>query len=200
MQDPIAIPTYNNQYTYFWTGICIFFLGISLSSPLHAEKKKKNIYEDEDVYLRSVYRSPEQLAAFYEGREFPHAAIKRITQSCYVTIILKNKTNDILWLELDNWVFEQKGKIIQRYDRQYWNKQWDDVKLQQSYRSTFGWTLMPEVRDLRAGEGVGGSIPIPMQTENFSLTLNFATGENKKGKIKSVKLPNIHCKQDIDEE
>lgn len=199
MQDLKTIPTRSKQNFIFWTRFYVLLLSIFLCFPLQAEKKKKNTYEDQDIYLRSVYRSPEQLAAFYEGREFPKAAIKRITQSCYVTIILKNKTNDILWLELDNWVFEQKGKIIQRYDRDYWNQQWDEVKLQQSYRSTFGWTLMPEVRDLRPGEGVGGSVPIPMQTENFSVTLNFATGKNKKGKLKSVKLSNIHCKQDTDE-
>jgi len=198
MQDP-TIPTHNQHNSDFWTGFSVLLIGIFLCSPLQAAEKKKNTYEDEDIYLRSVYRSPEQLAAFYEGREFPKAAIKRIIQSCYVTIILKNKTDDILWLELDNWIFEQKSKIIQRYNRTYWNQQWDEVKLQQSHRSTFGWTLMPEIRDLRPGEGVGGSVPIPMQTENFSLTLNFATGKDKKGKLKSVKLPKIHCKQDIDE-
>ena len=196
----------NNGYYYLsaslYTLILCFLLTPLVQADSHSKKKKKNVYEDNDVYLRSIYRSPEQIYAFYEGREFPHAAIKRITQSCYVTIILKNKTDDVLWLEIDNWVFTKnnpKKDIIHRYKRDYWNKQWDEVNLKQAFRSTFGWTLMPDVRDLRAGEGVGGSIPIPMQTENFSLTLNFATGKNKQGKIKSITLPNIHCEQDLKE-
>ena len=196
--------TYFSCLSYFlkgFYGLLVIFLFCSVSyadSPVE-KKKKKNVYEDNEVYLRSIYRSPEQIAAFYEGREFPQAAINRITQSCYVTIILKNKTSDVLWLELDNWEFHQGKTQIFRYKRPYWNKQWDEINLKQAFRSTFGWTLMPDVRDLRAGEGVGGSIPIPMQSEKFSITLNFATGKDKKGKIKSVTLPDIHCKSDSEE-
>jgi len=208
MQKP-ATPITHRRYKYhhhrfpvfsFALLFCFLFCSPLLAVEKTASKKKENTYEDSEIYLRTVYRSPEQLAAFYEGREFPQEAIKRITQSCYFTIILKNKTDDILWLEIDNWQFSansaQNNQIIQRYNRAYWNKQWDEINLKQAFRSTFGWTLMPDVRDLRAGEGVGGSIPIPMQTDKFSVTLNFATGKDKKGKMKSVTLPNIQCKQD----
>jgi len=165
--------------------------------PLIAAEKNKNVYEDEDIYLRFIFRSADQVAAFYEGREFPKAAIERAVQSCYVTLILKNKSDDILWFELDNWLIHKNGKAISRYKQSYWNKQWDEIKLKQAFRSTFSWTLFPETRDARPGESVSGNITIPMQTHPFSLTLNFARGENKKGKMKTVKLDDIYCKATV---
>ena len=174
--------------------LSLLFLVFVLGAPLIAAENKKNVYEDDDIYLRFIYRSAEQVAAFYEGREFPKAAIERAVQTCYVTLILKNKSDDILWLELDNWLFHKNGKMIPRYKQSYWNNQWDEMKLKQAYRSTFSWTLFPEIRDARPGESVSGNITIPMQTLPFSLTLNFARGQNKKGKMKTVKLNDIYCK------
>ena len=190
------------HHTCSLTDIVLLFLALLLlvlflSTPLIAAEKNKNVYQDEDIYLRFIYRSAEQVAAFYEGREFPKAAIERAVQTCYVTVILKNKSDDILWFELDNWLFHKNGKTIQRYKQAYWNKQWDEMKLKQAYRSTFSWTLFPETRDAQPGESVSGNITIPMQTHPFSLTLNFARGENKKGKMKTVKLNDIYCKDAV---
>lgn len=193
---------FNQRYPYLHcsvTGSILLFLALLFivllpTSPLMAAEKKKNVYQDEDIYLRFIYRSSEQVAAFYEGRGFPKAAIERAVQTCYVTIILKNRSDEVLWFELDNWWFHKNGKTISRYTQSYWNKQWDELKLKQAYRSTFGWTLFPESRDARPGESVSGNITIPKQTYPFSLTLNFARGENKKGKMKTVKLNDIYCK------
>lgn len=188
--------------TCFITDSVFLFLALLLllllsAAPLIAAEKNKNVYQDEDVYLRFIHRSAEQVGAFYEGRGFPKAAIARVVQSCYVTLILKNKSDDILWFELDNWSFHKNGKTIPRYKQAYWNKQWDEIKLKQAFRSTFGWTLFPEVRDARPGESVSGNISLPMQTHPFSLTLNFARGKNKNGKMKTVKLNDIYCKDAV---
>jgi len=153
------------------------------------------IYEDQDVRMRFVQFTPQQIGAFYEGREFSKVAVEKLVKSCYVTVILKNKTSDILWLDLDQWEFSHNGKKFNRHTRAYWEKQWDDIKLKKAHRSTFNWTLMPAVRNLYPQEGVGGRIPIPMQSASFSLTLNFPTGKNKQGKVKSVKIENLNCKQ-----
>ncbi len=158
--------------------------------------KEKPSFEDKDIMLRFVSFTPQQIGSFYEGREFSRQAIKKLMESCYVTVIVKNKTNDILWLDLDKWVFKQQGKIFQRQTRDYWKKQWEAIDLPQSHRSTFGWTLMPVVRNLYPNEGVGGRIPIPMQTMPFNLTLNFPTGENRRGKVKSITMKDLICKQD----
>jgi len=172
----------------------MFLFAINVSAADKPDEKR--VYEDEDIMLRFVEFTPQQIGSFYEGREFNSQAVKKLMASCYVTVVVKNKTNDILWLDLDRWVFDLQGKVFQRQTRNYWKKQWEQINLKPAHRSTFGWTLMPDVRDLYPDEGVGGRIPIPMQKKPFNLTLNFPTGKNKQGKLKSIAVKNLICKQD----
>ena len=150
-------------------------------------------YQDEQVKVRVVMRTPDQLTAFYLGREFNRAAIDRILETCFVTPLVHNKTVDVLWLELDEWQFSQGDKVIPRIKRDYWPDQWRDTGLTQAHQSTFGWTLMPEVRDLRLDEGVGGSVVIPMQTRPFTMTMKFHTGADKQGPVKTVVFEDLQC-------
>ena len=150
-------------------------------------------YEDDQVKARVVMRTHDQLTAFYLGREFNRAAIDRILETCFVTPIVHNKAVDVLWLELDEWQFSQGDKVIPRIKRDYWPDQWRDTGLTQAHQSTFGWTLMPEVRDLRLDEGVGGSVVIPMQTRPFTLTMKFHTGADKQGPLKTIVFEDLKC-------
>jgi len=153
-------------------------------------------YEDDEVAIRLVLRTPAQLTAFYLGRQFNQAAIDRILETCFVTPIIHNKTFDVLWLELDHWRFSVDGQTIPRIKRDYWPDKWQEAGLPQAQQSTFGWTLMPEVRDLRLDEGVGGSIVIPKQKHPFTMTANFHTGADKTGKIKTIVFEDIQCTRD----
>lgn len=164
----------------------------------HAAENKKLRYEDETVFMRLVLRTPEQLTAFYQGREFPPQAIEKILATCFVTPIIKNKSYEVLWLELDDWQFiDHNGRAISRLKRDYWRDQWQSIQLKQAYRSTFGWTLMPEVRDLRLDEGVGGSVVIPWQTRPFTLVARFKTGKNKKGSVKTIRFAGVKCRTNL---
>lgn len=183
-----------NNYSKF----IVLLICLLITAPLFGAENKKLIYEDKDLYIRVFLRSPEQITAFYLGREFEQKAVERIASTCNVTVIIKNKTYDALWLELDNWQFSQKGKSIQRLTRDYWAQQWQEVNLKQAHRSTFGWTLMPEVRDLRLDEGVGGSLYLPLQQNHFTLTLNFNTGADKQGKKRSVTFDQLFCRKNTD--
>jgi len=158
--------------------------------PVHPE------YQDEQVHIRLVLRTPEQLTAFYLGRHFNRAAIAQILETCIVTPVIHNQAVDVLWLELDHWQFSVDGTTIPRLKRDYWPEKWDQADLPQAQRSTFWWTLMPETRDLRLDEGVGGSIVIPMQSTPFTMTANFHTGPDKQGKIKTVVFEDIECARD----
>ena len=175
--------------------ICCTVLNFSASA---ATTDDKLVYSDADVYLRFIQLTPRQIGSFYEGREFKKAAVDKLMNSCYVTVIIKNTSKDFLWIDIKKWKFSLNGKKIKQQDSAYWKKQWDEINLKQAHRSTFGWTLMPAERNLYPQEGVGGRIPIPMQTKPFTVVLNFPTGENKQGKIKSVKIDNVICKQDED--
>ena len=69
-------------------------------------------YENDELSVRVVMRTSEQLTAFYLGREFSQAAIDKILDTCFVTPIVHNKTLDVLWLELDEWQFNQGDRVI----------------------------------------------------------------------------------------
>lgn len=176
--------------------IALLILCVSIPPVALSAEKKKIEYEDDDLLFRVYRRSPKQISAFYEGRGFDHKAINEIKKYCSIAVIVKNKTNDVLWLELDSWRFTSKGKTVSRITRTFWKSLWKEINLPQSHQSTFGWTLMPEIRDLQKDEGVGGSIPLPMLTEPFSIIARFSTGKNKDGKIKTVTMENIQCKAD----
>ncbi|MDH5692058.1 MAG: hypothetical protein OEZ47_03015 [Gammaproteobacteria bacterium] len=174
---------------------CLFMM-LYGSASLSAEKSTQPEYEDEEVYARIVRRTPEQLRGFYLGREFSSAAVDKIVQSCLITPIIKNKKLEALWVDLDLWRFEGKERI-QRLGREHWHKTWDELQLKQAHRSTFGWTLMPEVRDLRLDEGVGGSVVIPWQTGPFTLRMRFPTGLKREGPVKEIVFKDLTCVEDI---
>ena len=150
-------------------------------------------YEDDEVFIRIVLRSPQQLTAFYLGRGFNQAAIDQILDTCFVTPVIHNKSLPLLWLNLDRWQFLRGSESIPRIKRDYWPEKWDTAALPQAQRSTFGWTLMPERRDLRLDEGVGGSVVIPRQTQPFTLVMNFPTSNNANGPVKRVVFEAIQC-------
>ncbi len=153
-------------------------------------------YEDDAVFIRIVQRSPEQLAAFYLGREFNKASIEQILSTYFITPIIHNKAFDVLWLQLDHWQFSRGKKQIPRLKRDYWLEKWTKSGLPQAQRSTFGWTLMPEVRDLRVDESVGGSVVIPWQNRPFTLSMNFHTGADKQGPNETIVFQEIECVTD----
>jgi len=150
-------------------------------------------HEDAQVSVRVVMRTPDQLTAFYLGREFNRAAIGKILETCFVTPIVHNKTLDVLWLELDEWQFSRGDEVIPRIKRDYWPDKWREAGLSQAHQSTFGWTLMPEVRDLRLDESVGGSVVIPMQSRPFRVTMKFHTGKDKQGPVKTLVFEDVKC-------
>lgn len=183
----------------------LLYLALVLIPTISFSKEEKIIkYEDDSIVFRIVRRSPKQIAAFYEGRGFDKKAIEELQKTCGIAVIVQNKTDDILWLELDNWQFYTRDKVggsdqqqlFARFNRDYWQKQWQKINLSPAHRSTFGWTLMPELRDLRPDEGVGGNVTLPYQTKEFSIKALFHTGPTKQGKDKLVTLDKIRCLSD----
>lgn len=158
------------------------------------EKNEQGPKVENDIFrFRLIPRTPEQMAAFYEGRGFPEAARNIIKKTCFFTTGFRNKSDKVIWLELANWHFFTAHGEVKRLDRNYWNSEWDKIQLAQSSRSTFGWTLLPEERDLQPHEPVGGNIVLPVQDEPLTLKAYFATGQNKRGTGINVEFRNIQC-------
>jgi len=162
------------------------------SQPANANKPD---YEDEFIRLRLIRRSPKQIAAFYEGRQFPPAAVRKVSEACFIAAIVHNKTRDILWLDLSKWQF-QAEKSVPRLQRSYWKEQWNQANIDKASQATFGWTLMPEQRDLRPDEGVGGNLTLPLTTQEFSIIAQFDRGAQRQLEPLRVKLDHVSCKQD----
>lgn len=185
----------NKKYRKYFQYSFRFFI-LTLCHNLYAEDFSGSVqkaYSDQDVFIRIVERSKIQLHAFYTGRKFNSAAIKEILKTCYVTAIIHNTSSDVLWLDLNDWEFNQQGIAIQRIKRDYWPPLWQKTDLEKAHQSTFEWTLMPDLRDLRPDESVGGSVVIPAQNQPFDLTINLAIGSERPGSVKSVQFKGLEC-------
>jgi len=170
-------------------------------APCHAvtaggESSPDPTVENEEIFMQLRPRTPEQMAAFYEARGFSKQAIGHIKQACFVTAIIKNKSNRVVWLDLDNWHLETPSGELRRRGRDDWERLWQEIDLPQAHRSTFGWTQLPAVRDLQPGEGVGGNITLPRGGEAFTLKADFLTGKTRRLGMIRVRFENIHCPED----
>jgi hypothetical protein len=154
----------------------------------------------EGVSFRIAAGRPEGVAAFYEARGFPPQAIGALREACFLNVVIRNQRVDIVWLELDRWRFiDETGRTIERLTPAHWNAQWDRLNLPVANRATFGWTQLPEVRDLRPDEPVGGNVLIMPPPGRFRLEARFATGANKSGPDIVVSVDPLTCRAPIAE-
>ncbi|MBT8121894.1 MAG: hypothetical protein KJO10_05125 [Gammaproteobacteria bacterium] len=153
--------------------------------------------ERPDLLIVLRQHAPEQIAAFYEARGFPAAAIERIKATCFVTVHIKNRGDDVIWLDLAEWAFTRKDKPLERLDRSYWDNQWDSIKLRQASRSTFGWTQLPDVRDLQPDEPVGGNLVFPGNTDRFDMKLKLPTGVDRQGEPIMLEFRDVECLKEV---
>lgn len=162
----------------------------------HCADSKTNSHriEDKDITVVIGSRTPDQLEAFYSGRGFNSASIDEIKKTCFVFGMVDNKTYDTLWLSLDDWNFvSADGSPLKRYKRDDWKKIWNKTGLSQAHQSTFGWTQLPESRDLRKHEHVGGNVAVEWHDKPFKLEATFRTGADKSGKSRTITIENLTC-------
>ena len=160
----------------------IFLVCASLSASGFAQQSSgEHAVEQDWVSFRLIPRTPDQVRAFYAGRSFPEGAIDLLAKHCFVTVIIENRSPDILWLDLGDWRFIAADLAPQRRDRSYWQDQWQRLDLPPANRATFGWTILPEVRDLYPTESVGGNLTLDDGAGPFSIEAHFQTGPDRKG-------------------
>ena len=178
------------------TGISVFILLFSgfCASPIMAAPTQP-AFESEHFLLRLSPRTPNQIAAFYTGRGFPQFAIDEVRKVCFITIGLRNKGKDQVWLDLSNWRFTTADGELKRYLRSDWTKRWQELGLEKRFQSTFRWTLMPENLDFHPYEGEGGNIILPRTDKAISVTASIAVG-NDKAKVYDIKIDNVMCAVD----
>lgn len=138
-------------------------------------------------------RTAQQMAAFYEGRGFPAEAVRLTREACFFTVGIKNKTRDVLWLDTGTWQFNTPSGPLQAIRRDEWKRRWQKIGLEQSFQSTFRWTLLPEQLDFQAGEREGGNITLPRTDATFTLHASFTGGKDKQGPHTAVEIKGLRC-------
>jgi len=154
-------------------------------------------FENDRLLMVLIPRTPEQMAAFYEARGFPKKAIDLITDTCFVTVHIENRSQQVTWLETANWRLDSDNQTLPVLGSDYWNSQWDKIELPQANRSTFFWTLLPARVDLRAAEPVGGNIVLPGNVRKFHIEANFMTGSDKGGKPLQINFESVECPRQV---
>ena len=148
-----------------------------------------------DFYLSA--RTPEQTNAFYSARGLPANAVQAIAKSCFLTVGLRNHRTDTLWLDLATWRFiDASGREIKRISLPDWVARWQAIQVPLAAQATFGWTQLPETRDLQPDEDVGGNVPVVPPPGEFTLIARFATGVAGSGKPIEITVPGLICPRD----
>lgn len=134
------------------------------------------------------------MSAFYEARGFPPKATALLSGFCFVTVIIRNRSDKVVWLEPARWKIQtDQGRIVSPLAPEDWGRQWDKVGLPAAQRATFQWTQLPKSRDLQPHEPVGGNLTLRRFPGKFKLKMVFATGEERDGKPIRAEIPGLSC-------
>ena len=174
----------------------IFFIALTLNAQA-ADKKGVLSYEDELLRLRLIPRTEEQMAGFFEARGFPVAMISELSQHCFFTVVIKNKSKNSVLLDMSQWHFVEDektgGQEVRRIPRGYWPPKWAAMHVPMSAQSTFRWTLLPEKLDFHPDESEGGNIILEGTTGRFSLMAQFGLGPTGQNGVRVVRINNLEC-------
>lgn len=154
------------------------------------------IHDSERLTVTLSPRTPQQMSAFYEARGFGREMIDRLSAQCFITVLINNKSADILWLDLEHWTFGNADGAVVRRDRAYWREQWEALQIPLAHQSTFRWTLLPERLDFRPGEQEGGNIILPRLGKPVTITARFDAGRDRSGKPVLVEFDRVECAED----
>jgi len=147
----------------------------------------------EQIEIQFNPRSPNQLMSFYEARGFPAEMIDVLSQQCFITVRIHNKSKEVIWHDLANWQFSHNGQPLKREHRNYWLDKWHTMNMPQASISTFRWTLIPETLDYLPDEEEGGNIILPRVTGPISVTASFTTGDDKQGRVLNIEYDKLYC-------
>ena len=153
---------------------------------------------NEHIRMQFAPRTPHQIMSFYEARGFPPEMIAILSQECFITVRIHNKSGDIVWLDLSNWHFSHEGKPLKRAHRNYWLDKWQKMNMPQASISTFRWTLLPESLDYLPDEEEGGNIILPRVTGPITLRATFATADKQHGPVIAIEYNGLNCADDDD--
>ena len=171
------------------------FLLLLLPGGIHAQDEELR-HDSPRLTVQLGPRTPEQIAAFYEARGFQADMIELLRRQCYLTVFIHNKSEDILWLDLQQWEFSTADGPVTRLDRHHWRERWQAMDIPLAHQSTFRWTLLPERLDFLPGEREGGNIILPRLGQPLQIRARFDTGTDRSGPVAEVEFTHVECAVD----
>ena len=187
------IPGMNSLPLYVkYPSIFLLLISTLATSNLQAAPKR-HVVENPKIRMVVIPRTAQQMAAFYEGREFPVNAINATGDACFFTIGIHNKSQHILWLDTDNWTFTTATGTLSLLSRAHWTQRWKELNLQQRFQSTFRWTLLPNQLGFQPDEREGGNITLARINTPFTLTARFTPKINNRVKPSIITFKNLRC-------
>lgn len=186
------------QYLFTAQSLCGVLIGTLLATSAFGIDRPYPgpFVENDDILMVLIPHTSEQMAAFYEARGFPKAALELISSACFVTVHIENKSERVVWLETANWHLSSNNMALQRLGKDHWDTRWDEINLPLANRATFGWTQLPVQRDLQPDEPVGGNIVLKGNIRKFNLEARFLTGRDKRGDMLEVRFQDIECSEE----
>lgn len=154
------------------------------------------LFEDAQIRVRFHPRTPDQMAAFYEARGFPRPMVELLRGYCFITVSVRNKSKEIVWLDLSNWRFRSVVGPVERLHRRRWQPLWERMDIPLAARATFRWTLLPERLDLQPDEAEGGNIVLPQTEEPFTVEAHFKRGEQQHSGRTTLHVTGLRCAHD----
>lgn len=149
-----------------------------------------------ELEIRLSPRTPQQIAAFYEGRGFERPMIDVLREQCFITVSVYNKSPDILWLDLAQWRFSDADGPIERAHRDRWRERWQSMGVPLAHQSTFRWTLLPELLDFQPDEREAGNLVLPRRGKPMRIEADFATRPDRSGPTLHVSFEDVRCARD----
>jgi hypothetical protein len=166
-------------------------LGLALLATAGAQAER---VEGAGLNFSVSVRTPEQLAAFYSARGFAPETVALISRACFLTVGLTNTRQEVVWLVPARWRFEtMDGHPVRRIARADWEAAFAAAGVPLAHRATFGWTQLPESRDLHPGEPVGGNVTVEPPAKPLRLIAVFPTGEDGEGPPIELRVENLSC-------
>ena len=169
---------------------------IALSAAAADKTEKRWLFDNDKLRVQASPRTPEQIAAFYIGRKFPPEMVEVLRQQCFITFGIRNRSDQVIWLDQASWRFSVGGSALESLDRSYWKAKWQELDMPLSAQSTFRWTLLPDRLDFRPDEAEGGNVVLPRTDQPIRLSAVFVQGEDGEGDPIEVRFDDLRCAED----
>ena len=155
-------------------------------------------WRNDYMKVRLVQRLPDQTRAYFAGRGFKPAEVKKIAGYCVFQTVYTNTSSidnkRIVLHDIRDWKYNYNGKTFAMKPRENWKPFWQQQKVAQAQIVAFEWSLFPSNQTFEAGDYNWGMTVFEVpHGATFDLTISWKVDGEKKTAI----MKKITCAKDI---